>query len=51
MNGDEHHTTTVSAGRLGGGHHLAASERVATSRTETSVPLLEVGGSTMGAGS
>ena len=29
---------------------LAASERVAISRAEASVPLLEIGGSTMGRG-
>jgi hypothetical protein len=51
VTGDERHTTTIPRRRLGGGHYLAASRRVATSGAETRIPLLEVGGPTMGAGS
>ena len=50
VNGDERHTTTVSKRGLGSGHHDPASGRQSISRAETRVPLLEIGGASMGAG-
>ena len=48
VNGDEHRTTTVSTWRLGGGHHLAASQRVATPGSEQGSGLVQVRGPEVG---